>query len=103
AMVQETFTVNFMAAMIAKGYLFVPVGHAQLVLYTYPVVAINKAFFSRLSLFDQFQAFSLAWHAWSGMIVFGALPLTLKAPLTWCERSLLLLAPLLSPLLLRTS
>lgn len=75
AMVQETFTTNFMALrlMLDQSSIFIPVGHAQLLLFSYPSALINHALFKHLPLFDQFQTFGLIWHVWSGAFIFALL------------------------------
>ena len=107
AMVQETFTTNFMWLKLMTDRtgspISLPVGHAQILLFSYPVSLLMSAIFSSRSIFDQFQIFGQAWQLWAGIILMSAIVISLKVPLRPAERWLLLLAPLCVPLLIRSS
>jgi hypothetical protein len=104
AMPQETFTTNFFAyqAMSGPVQLFIPVGHAQLLLLSYPVSIVNNVLFGTRSLYEQFSSFAALWYLWSGVLLLLALIATLFTTLRWRERSLLLFIPLATPLLVRS-
>jgi hypothetical protein len=106
-MIQETFTTNFMAYRMmtdpATPLFFIPVGHAQLLLFSYPASLINDQLFSNRDIFTQFYTFGLIWHVWSGAILFGAILLAVRECRDWPTRLLVCLAPLATPLLSRST
>ena len=107
AMVQETFTTNFMWLKLMTDPfelpISLPVGHAQILLFSYPVTFITDLLFGNRSIFDQFELFGVLWHAWSGLILASAIGISLFLPMRWHERFLLLLLPLSAPLLARST
>jgi hypothetical protein len=103
AMVQETFTINYVALplmrLTSQPYHLIPVGHFSILLLSYPPSIVAQVIAGTQSQFWQFNLFSLLWYTWTGLLTFGLLCVVAISRLPLAARLGLVLLPSASSIL----